>query len=117
MAALAPPLRFARREAQCARRRWYAGRTARSGNQQHLALGLALFEVAMPRGGLRQRELAVDAHLELILGDPGEDVGGTPEQLVARGDVMGDGRPREEERAFGVQHLRIHRSTPPALLP
>ena len=63
----------------------------------------------MRRGGVRERHLAVHAHAQRTVLHPAEDVARAGEELVARGDVGEERRPRQEERALRVQDLGIDR--------
>ncbi len=64
-------------------------------------------------GRLLQREGAIDARLDLPVGDPAEQVAGAALQLVALGHVVEQGRAGEVQRPVPVELLgieRIHRS-------
>src|SRR5207247_1007631 len=79
----------------------------RSRNEQHLARRLAALERAVRLRGVLERELEFHAQLQLALADPAEQLAGALLQLLARGDVVEQARAREEERALGVEDLRI----------
>src|SRR5262245_38165610 len=84
-----------------------AGDSRVSGNQEDLASRAAPFQVTVRLGRLGERESRTDADLELSSLNPAEDVPGTPHELLTCRHVMEEARAREEERALGVQHLRI----------
>src|SRR5262245_12355679 len=79
----------------------------RSRNQQHLARRLAPLERAVRVGRVLERELELHPQLQLAITHPAEQVGGPLLQLLAGGDVGVEARTREEQRALGVEDLRI----------
>src|SRR2546427_3366278 len=82
----------------------------RSGNQQHLPRGLASFQQPVRFRRLRERDLALDAHLQFSALDPAQHLACPREQLGARRDVVRQRGPGEEQRALLAQHLRRERS-------
>jgi len=58
---------------------------------------------------LGEREGAVDRHIELARGHPPEEIRGALLQLLARRHVVAQRGARQEERALGVEHLRVER--------
>src|SRR4051794_17825044 len=68
--------------------------------QQYLAGRLAAFQVAMRLLCLFQFVDPADAQLEFSRADHVEHVAGTLFQLGARGDVMEQAWPRQEQRSF-----------------
>src|SRR5882672_12903493 len=80
---------------------------ARSRNQHHLTGCLARLERPVRFGRVLQWELELRAHFELAVTDPAQQLVGALEQLGARDDVVVEARPRQEERAPGVEDLRI----------
>src|SRR5215475_9842217 len=55
-------------------------------------------------GRVAEMEGTVDAHTELLLRDPVEDVRRPVIQVGAAGDVVGKTRSRKDERSFRVQN-------------
>jgi len=68
-------------------------------------------------GRLGQRELMLEAKLELAVPDPAQHVPGALHQLLAAGNMVIEARPRHEERTPRVQDLQIERRYRPARLP
>src|SRR5438093_8497238 len=63
----------------------------------------------MRLGGLGEGELVLDPHLESAALDPRQHLPRSCNELRAGGDVVGEGRARQKERAFLAQHLRVER--------
>src|ERR1700722_615615 len=76
-------------------------------HQQNLAGGLALFHIDLGLGSVRERIRVLGAEFKLALGSPAENIACTPLQLGARGDVMPERGPRQEERTFAVEQARF----------
>src|SRR5258705_3702399 len=91
--------RTVRGSARCSRR-WLR-------DEQDLAGRLAALQglVRFPR--LSEGELVLDPQLDLAVTDPPEQLLGALEQLLARGDVVVEARPLEEEGAAHVELLEI----------
>src|SRR2546427_11179088 len=86
-------------------------------DQEDLARGLPALERAMCLGGLGQRELVLDAQLDLPVLDPAQDFTRPLDQLLARADVVVEAGPLQEERAAHVEDLEVerrHRNAGPA---
>src|SRR4051794_20931322 len=85
-----------------------ACRVMSSRNREHeFAGGLTTLQIAMRFRGAGQRIGPVDAQLQVPALDPLQYVAGAPKQFLARQQVMGQARTRQEEGAFAVQHGRI----------
>src|SRR5581483_4624004 len=54
-----------------------------------------------------QRELRPDLYFQFSLGDPREELVRALHKLLARGDVIVEGWPREKERALTIEDLRV----------
>src|SRR5205823_1520426 len=81
-------------------------------DEKDLARGLPALERAMRLSGLRQRELVLDAQLDLPVLDPAQDFTRPLDQLLARADVVVEARPLQEERA---PHVDEDHAAPPRL--
>src|SRR2546425_1091211 len=75
--------------------------------QRQLSGGLASLERAMRLGRLRQRELVVDAELELAALEPAQHLARPLQQLRARDDVVSERRPGQEQRALLAQQQGV----------
>src|SRR5438093_12952997 len=76
-------------------------------NEEHLARRLPSLQRPVRVGRVLQGELELGAELELAVADPTQELVRALEQLRARGDVVVEARARQEERALGVERLRI----------
>ena len=71
-------------------------REQRSGHEQNLAGGLALFQINLCLSGVCQRIRVFGAKLELAFGGPSKHIAAAPLKLGARGDVVPESWPCEE---------------------
>src|SRR5206468_3569617 len=78
-------------------------------NQEHLPGSLARLEHPVGFRGLLKRHFAEDRELHDPVANPAEDLARALEKLLAKRDVMKEGRPRQIDRALLVQGLRIDR--------
>src|SRR5258705_10478339 len=81
--------------------------TPPSRREQHLAGRLATLERPMRLGRVLERKRELHPELELAVSHPGQPLAGGLQQLLASGRVVAEAGPRQEERALGVEDLRI----------
>src|SRR4051812_39086998 len=84
-------------------------RRASARRQQHLARGLAGGEVLLRLARLVERVARADPDVEAAVGNPAEHLARAVEQLVSGRDVVREARAGQEQRAAGVQPLRVDR--------
>src|SRR5918999_4566770 len=78
-------------------------------SQQHLPHRLPSLQRTVGFASVGECVLRPDAELELGARYPGEDLARAPEQLLARHHVVVQRWPRQIQRAFLIQDLRIDR--------
>src|SRR3954451_1751016 len=76
-------------------------------NQQHLPRRLPPLQIAMRLLRVGKGVFVRDAQLQLPVRDPRQHVVRAARELLACGDVVGEGRAGEEERAFAREDNRI----------
>src|SRR5690349_16232053 len=80
-----------------------------SDSEQELARRAPRFELGVGLGGLGEWKDGVHAEPQFARLQPREEIGGARHELVARGNVLVEARPREEEGALGTEDRRIER--------